>query len=111
MVEQTLVNNEPGPVKSLSLTQSNVYKRISKYLFLHSIIWATALIYFDEKKMWRQAGAKWDQNEMGDSKDEIIFDVNHIYEHIDVQNWKTRPIIVMVEKCRNLRNETKGGTP
>jgi len=40
---------------------------------------------------------------MGDSKDEIVFDVNHIYEHIDVQNWKTRPI--MMEKCRNLRNE------
>ena len=49
------------------------------------------------------------QNEMktrwGDSKIEIGFDVHHIYEHIDVKDWKTRPI--MVEKCQNLRNEMK----
>ena len=49
--------------------------------------------------------AKRDQNEMGDSKNEIGFDVHHIYEHIDVKDWKTRPI--MVEKCQNLRNEIK----
>ena len=49
------------------------------------------------------------QNEIktrwGDSKNEIGFDVHHIYEHIDVKDWKTRPI--MVEKCQNLRNEIK----
>jgi len=39
----------------------------------------------------------------GDSKNEIGFDVHHIYDHIDVKVWKTRPI--MVEKCQNLRNE------
>ena len=41
----------------------------------------------------------------GDSKNEIGFDVHHIYEHIDVKDWKMRPI--MVEKCQNLRNEIK----
>ena len=41
----------------------------------------------------------------GKSKNEIGFDVHHIYEHIDVKDWKTRPI--MVEKCQNLRNEIK----
>ena len=41
----------------------------------------------------------------GDSKNEIGFDVHHIYKHIDVKDWKTRPI--MVEKCQNLRNEIK----
>ena len=63
--------------------------------------------------MWRQAGfeemlvspAKRDQNEMGTPKNEIGFDVHHIYEHIDVKDWKTRPI--MVEKCQNVRNEIK----
>ena len=41
----------------------------------------------------------------GDSKNEIGFDVHHIHEHIDVKDWKTRPI--MVEKCQNLRKEIK----
>ena len=49
------------------------------------------------------------QNEIktrwGDCKNEIGFDVYHIYEHIDVKDWQTRPI--MVEKCQNLRNEIK----
>ena len=71
-------------------------------------------IYFDKKKMRRQAGfeemlvspAKRDPNEMGgDYKNEIGFDVHHIYEQIDVKVWKTRPI--MVEKCQILRNEIK----
>ena len=47
------------------------------------------------------------QNEIktrwGDSKNEIGFGVHHFFEHIDVKDWKTRPI--MVEKCQNLRNE------
>ena len=59
---------------------------------MHIGIWTPAFIYFDEKKMWRQAGleemlvspAKRDQNEMGVSKNAIGFDVHHIYEHIDV---------------------------
>ena len=46
------------------------------------------------------------QNEIntrwGDSKNEIGFDVHHIYEQNEI---KTRPI--MVEKCQNLRNEIK----
>jgi len=56
-------------------------------------------IYFDEKNMWHQAGfeemlvspAKGNQNEMGGLQNEIGFDVHHIYEHIDVKDWKTRP--------------------
>ena len=44
-------------------------------------IWATAFIYFDEKKMWRQAGfeemlvspAKRDQNEMGGLQEKIFY--------------------------------------
>ena len=46
------------------------------------------------------------QNEIktgwGDSKNEIGFDVHHVYEQNDI---KTRPI--MVEQCQNLRNEMK----
>ena len=38
-------------------------------------------------------------------RDTVGSDVHHIYEHIDVTVWKTRPI--MVEKCQNLRNEIK----
>ena len=44
-------------------------------------IWATAFIYFDEKKMWRQAGfeemlvspAKRDQNEIGGLQEKIFY--------------------------------------
>jgi len=46
--------------------------------------------------------AKGDQNEMGDSKNEIGFDVHHVYEQNEI---KTRPL--MMEKCQNLRNEIK----
>ena len=46
--------------------------------------------------------AKGDQNEMGDSKNEIGFDVHHVYEQ---NESKTRPL--MMEKCQNLRNEIK----
>ena len=62
--------------------------------------------------MWRQAGFEEmlvspartrSKRDGGDSKNEIGFDVHHIYDHIDVKVWKTRPI--MVEKCQNLRNE------
>ena len=47
--------------------------------------------------------AKRDQNAMGgDSKNEIGFDVHHVYEQNKI---KTRPL--MMEKCQNLRNEIK----
>ena len=46
------------------------------------------------------------QNEIetrwGDSKNEIGFDVHHVYEQNEI---KTRPL--MLEKCQNLRNEIK----
>ena len=38
----------------------------------------------------------------GDSKNEIGFDVHHVYEQNKI---KTRPL--MMEKCQNLRNEIK----
>ena len=46
-------------------------------------------IYFDEKKMWHQAGFKESlvspaKRDGGDSKNEIGFDVHHIYEHVVV---------------------------
>ena len=61
--------------------------------------------------MWRIAGfkemlvspAKRDQNEMGElQKRDIGFYVRHVYEQNEI---KTTPL--MMEKCRNLRNEIK----
>ena len=75
-----------------------------------STIWATAFIYFAERRcgVWQGLSKCWFhlQNEIktrwGDSKNEIGFDVHHAYEQNEI---KTRPLIM--EKCQNLRNEIK----
>ncbi len=74
-------------------------------------IWATAFIYFDEKKMWRLAGfeqmlvspAKRDHNEMGGLQKEIGFDVHHVYEQNETW-WKSA-------KTWETRLKRGGGTP
>ena len=85
---------------------------LEKYLHIDGNvlnIWATAFIYDDEDKMWRQAGfvemlvspAKRDQNEMGGLQKRGRFKTFLNESKTRSLMMKTRSL--MMKKCRNLK--------